>query len=398
MLSAQAYSFRQQSKLAISLSWIGGYTNVVAFMGCHTMVSHVTGSTTWFGQAVAGRHWGTAFFMGFILVTFWLGAVLSALMTEGARRRGWRSKYILPLAVEAVLLGFFAIGLEFFMKGVTWSGMGEVGGHSAMGLLLIGMGSMAMGIQNATITRVSGNVVRTTHLTGVMTDLGLESVQYFFWWRDKMRSRREGRRGRLIRVSARHPSFLRLALLGSIFGSFLLGAVVGTLAYSWQPDYAMAAPVLFLLFIVWMDWRKPIADTRELDLLGDPELRALGIVQAILPAGLGIYRVHPKLAGKESVVDFAGWVDRLPERWRVIILAITPLVRLSGNAAMDLEAAVNRLSAAGKKLILCGVVTKQYKELERSGLLEKIGAENVCPDLEFAVALGVEALRPGVAL
>src|SRR5687768_15151122 len=179
MLSAQAYSFRQQSKLAISLSWIGGYTNVVAFMSCHTMVSHVTGSTTWFGQAVAGRHWGTALFMAFILVTFWLGAVVSALMTEGARRRGWRSKYILPLAVEAVLLGLFAIGLEFFMAGVTWSGAGQVGGHSMMGLVLIGMGSMAMGLQNATITRVSGNVVRTTHLTGVITDLGLEGVQYF---------------------------------------------------------------------------------------------------------------------------------------------------------------------------------------------------------------------------
>ena len=53
MLSAQAYSFRQQSKLAISLSWIGGYTNVVAFVSCHTMVSNVTGSTTWFGQAAA---------------------------------------------------------------------------------------------------------------------------------------------------------------------------------------------------------------------------------------------------------------------------------------------------------------------------------------------------------
>jgi hypothetical protein len=256
---------------------------------------------------------------------------------------------------------------------------------------------MAMGLQNATITRVSGNVVRTTHLTGVLTDLGLESVQYFFWWRDKMRSRREGRRGRLMRVSVRHPSFLRLALLASIFGSFLFGVVAGTLAYTNAPQYAMAAPVLFLMLIVWMDWRKPIADARELDLMGDPELRALGIVQSLLPKELGIYRVHPKLANRESVVDFAGWVDRLPEHWRVVILALTPLVRVSGNAALDLDAAVDRLAAEGKRLILCGVVAKQYKELERAGLLGKIGAENVCPDLEFAVALGVEAVRARAA-
>src|SRR5688500_16814041 len=117
MLSAQAYSFRQKSKLAISLSWVGGYVNVVAFMGCHTMVSHVTGSTTWFGQAVAGRHWGAAAFMLLILGAFAAGAVLSALTTEGARRMGWRSKYILPLAVEALLLGVVAIGLDLLAAG-----------------------------------------------------------------------------------------------------------------------------------------------------------------------------------------------------------------------------------------------------------------------------------------
>jgi uncharacterized membrane protein YoaK (UPF0700 family) len=386
MLSAQAYSFRQKSKLAISLSWIGGYVNVVSLLACHTMVSHVTGSTTWFAEAVVGRQWGTAVFFGMVVLTFWLGAVMSALMTEGARRMGWQSKYILPLAVEAVLLGVLAIGLDLLAAGTIADAHG-------MGWWLIAAGSMAMGLQNATITRVSGNVVRTTHLTGVVTDLGLEGVQYFFWWRDKMRSRREGRRGRLLRLSRRHPSFLRLALLASIFGSFVFGVVAGTLAYSYATHYAMSAPVLFLMFIVWMDWRKPIADTRELDVMGDPELRALGIVHSILPKELGIYRVHPKLTNKESVVDFAAWVDRLPEHWRVIILAITPLVRVSGNAAMDLEAAIDRLHGKGKTLILCGVVSRQYKQLEKSGLLEKIGAENICPDLEFAVALGVEALR-----
>ncbi len=35
-----------------------------------------------------------------------------------------------------------------------------------------------MGLQNATITKISGAVIRTTHLTGVTTDLGIETVQY----------------------------------------------------------------------------------------------------------------------------------------------------------------------------------------------------------------------------
>src|SRR4051794_27316209 len=46
MLSARAYSFRQKSKLAISLSWVGGYTNVVLFLACGTFSSHMTGNAT----------------------------------------------------------------------------------------------------------------------------------------------------------------------------------------------------------------------------------------------------------------------------------------------------------------------------------------------------------------
>src|SRR4051812_28501924 len=110
MLSAQAYSFRQQARLAISLSWIGGFTNVVSLLACNQMSSHMTGETTMFGQAIAAGHWRAVGYLGFVLACFFVGAMLSALMTEGARRRGVRSKYILPMLVEAILLLTFAIG------------------------------------------------------------------------------------------------------------------------------------------------------------------------------------------------------------------------------------------------------------------------------------------------
>ena len=50
MLSARAYSFRQKSKLAISLSWIGGYANVVLFILCGAFSSHMTGNATQLGR------------------------------------------------------------------------------------------------------------------------------------------------------------------------------------------------------------------------------------------------------------------------------------------------------------------------------------------------------------
>jgi uncharacterized membrane protein YoaK (UPF0700 family) len=389
MLSAQAYSFRQKSKLAISLSWVGGYTNVVALMACHAMASHVTGSVTWFGQALAEGQWRAGAFLGFVVGMFFAGAALSAVMTEGARRRGIRSKYILPMLVEAFLLMVFALGVTFLQIGVLRDSRAVV-------WWMVGAASMAMGLQNATVTRISGNVVRTTHLTGVLTDLGLEGVQYLHWWRDKVRSRHWSRNGRLFRVSRRHPTVLRLALLASIFGSFLFGVVIGTWVFLRWPTLAMVPPILFLLWIVWVDRRTPIADTRELDLLGDPELKAYGIVHSLLPKELGIYRVGPHIQhrGAARPPDFQSWVERLPARWRVVILAMTPLVRLEPNALMDLDAAYERLRGERRRLIICGITPAQYKLLDGAGLVDKLGAENVCPDLEFAVAQGVGMLAP----
>jgi uncharacterized membrane protein YoaK (UPF0700 family) len=387
MLSATAYSFHQKSKLAISLSWVGGFTNVVALISCHATVSHMTGATTSFGEALAGGRFLAGAMFGFIVLSFFVGACLSGIMTEGARRRGVRSKYILPMLSEAILLLMFMVADQLLIAGKFSSGGWVL-------WWLVGSASMAMGLQNATITRISGSVVRTTHLTGVVTDLGLEWMQYLYWWRDKTRSRHWSRNGRLFKVSRRHPTMLRLLLLLSIFCSFLLGVMIGTLLYVRWPAYAMIAPIFFLLWIVWMDYRKPIADARELDLLGDPELKAYGILHSLLPKDLGIYRIGPHLQNhKVSDPDFQTWVDRLPARWKVVILAMTPLVRLSDNSLMALEDAYGRLRSAGRKLIICGITPAQYKRLDGAGIVDRLGAANVCPDLEFAVAQGIEMLE-----
>src|SRR5205823_5331358 len=104
MLSARAYSFRQKSKLAISLSWIGGYANVVLFLACGSFVSHMTGNSTQFARAIAASRLSDFTHFGLLILSFWLGAVSSAFMTESAQRRGVRSKYIFPMAAEGLLL------------------------------------------------------------------------------------------------------------------------------------------------------------------------------------------------------------------------------------------------------------------------------------------------------
>jgi uncharacterized membrane protein YoaK (UPF0700 family) len=396
MLSASAYSFRQKSRLAISLSWVAGYTNVITFIACAVVISHATGNVTHFGKALADRftRGGSsggganatreAVYFGGLVASFFFGAVVSACMTEGARRAGMRSKYILPMALQAALLTVLAVSLDYYTAGPT----------PFLFSFLTNVASFAMGLQNATITRVSGAVVRTTHLTGVVTDMGLEGVQLALWAWDKTRAKRPGRRGRVLSVSRRHPSVLRLALLTSIVGSFLFGVVAGTLAFHYLPQYALIVPVSFLLWIILVDWRKPIADVRELDLLSDPDHVGYGDLRSLLPPQLGIYRlVHHRRDTVHHAPDFQQWVDRLPRHWRVIILAVSPLTHFDTDEALDLLAAVQKLRVAHRDLVVCGVNRSQFKAMRNGGLVDYLGMENVCPDLDIAIARAMNRVQ-----
>src|SRR4051794_3336923 len=103
MLSARAYSFKQKSKLAVSLSWIGGYANAVLFLVCGGLfISNMSGNSTRFGETLANGAMREAGQFGLLILLFWFGAVASAFMTESAQRRGVRSKYILPMATEGL--------------------------------------------------------------------------------------------------------------------------------------------------------------------------------------------------------------------------------------------------------------------------------------------------------
>jgi len=389
MLSARAYSFRQKSRLAISLSWVAGYTNVITFLLCGgVVVSHTTGNVTHFGEAFAHGDLRATSYFGFLFLAFLVGAMASAFMTETALRRSLRSKYILPIAVQVFLLLLLSIGLNLH-QGVdlSWEKAMASGDHLWALYWMTGVASLAMGLQNATITKVSGAVIRTTHLTGVTTDFGIEIVQLYLWWYDKITAGGADRWRRLIVVSRRHPSAQRAVLLVSIIGSFLLGAVLGTWSYHWRPTYALGLPVAFLCFIIYKDWRTPIADVKELDLLADPELAAAGIVKSMLPPGLGIYRLsHHRRDQAHGAPDFQNWAERLPRHWRVVILALSPLTRLDSNSFIDLASAVQKLHEQDRDLVLCGVTPIQFREMEKSDLPNVLDPDNLCPDMEFAIA------------
>ncbi len=386
MFVAQAHSFAQQARLAITLAWVAGYTNLVTILACGHVTSHMSGVTSELGRDLAEGTWCTAGSALFLLGVFVLGAFVSGVSTEVGRRRGWDSVYVVPMIIEAALLGGFAVLLG------THAGEGAAGW---MHYLLLGLAASAMGVQNATITRISSGVVRTTHVTGVVTDLGLELAQVLLSFRGD--ARHTGKAQGVGGVGGWHvlslrPALKRLALLASILGSFALGAGLGTLAYEHAASLAMLVPVLFLVWIIFQDLRRPIAELEAAELLAE---QGLG-----LPAGLAVYQARPDRhhragkggAGQQRLPDLVAWADRLPEGTRVAVLDLAAIERIDANSALVMRAARARLAEREVELLLAGITVGQFDEICRAAPGEWLEAEDVCPDLELAIAKGMNLL------
>jgi uncharacterized membrane protein YoaK (UPF0700 family) len=164
---AQAHSFTQKARLAVTLAWVAGYVNIVGIVVCGRAVSHVTGTVSAFGKDVADGDWGLLSASGWLLWWFLVGAFSSGLATDIARRRRWKSIYVLPMAVEAVVLSAFALTIA--LEGAPQVEGGEVLTGGAF-LAATGFACFAMGLQNATITRISGGGGGTPHLSRGGTD------------------------------------------------------------------------------------------------------------------------------------------------------------------------------------------------------------------------------------
>ena len=250
MFLAEAHSFQQQSRLAITLAWVAGYVNVIGVVVCGVAVSHVTGTVSALGREVGAGEWDLLKVAGWLLLWFLLGATVSGLAIGAARSRGWRSVYVVPMAIEALALAGFGVlvaqrGAATAIDSPLATGAFDSGQWSAAALACL-----AMGLQNATITSISGGVVRTTHVTGVLTDVGIELA--------RLLGRGNGDASPVRDSASSGESLRRLALLASILGSFLFGAGIAAAAMPRLGAFAMAPPVAFLLFVILQDFMRPI--------------------------------------------------------------------------------------------------------------------------------------------
>ena len=139
---------------AMLLAGNAGFVNAVGLGFFHAPVSHMSGAVSHLGLDLARRSWGDAASTSLIFVGFLLGALASGVLIGASRLVPGRS-YGTALMAEGFLL---ALSTWLLAIGSKWA---------------LPLAAAALGLQNAMASSYCGFLIRTTHVTGTVTDIGV---------------------------------------------------------------------------------------------------------------------------------------------------------------------------------------------------------------------------------
>lgn len=212
--------------LAVLLAFVAGAVNAGGFFAIGLYTSHMTGIVSALADNLAIGAAAVAVQLAAMLTAFVAGAAASAILINWARRADPGRQYALPLAFEGVLILVF----------------GALGAMTPDKALFVPVGAVllcfVLGLQNATITKISGARMRTTHLTGMVTDIGIELGKALF-----AATGGAGAAGAVV------PDWAKLGLLVRIAGMFFLGGLSGALAFA-SIGFWFVLPLAGLLFLI----------------------------------------------------------------------------------------------------------------------------------------------------
>ncbi|OVZ60609.1 hypothetical protein CDO44_07725 [Pigmentiphaga sp. NML080357] len=214
--------------LAYYLAFVAGAVNAGGFLAVQQYTSHMSGILSSMADHLAlGAV--AVFLQGMAaLLSFVLGAATSAMLINFGRRSRLASEFALPLLLEGLLLLCFGL-LGGNLEQFRWLAV------PATVMLLC----YIMGLQNAIITKMSRAEIRTTHVTGMVTDIGIELGKLFYW---------------NVSAAAEPGHFVRadrskLKMLGMLVGLFFVGGVGGALSFSYF-GFVSTVPLAVLLAVL----------------------------------------------------------------------------------------------------------------------------------------------------
>lgn len=225
---------RSNRHLARYLAFVAGAANAGGFLAVRQYTSHMSGVVSAMADNFALGSLSLVARGLAAVLSFLLGAFVTTLGIRWARSRALESEYALPLLGEAGLLVVFGLTGHIF-----------TGGHVMGTVMLL---CFTMGLQNAIVTKLSNAVIRTTHLTGMVTDIGIAL-------------------GRLATLQSDEDSqteLTKMRLLASLIAMFFFGGTIGALGFK-HVGFLFTLPLAAILIVLAVmpivdDMRRAVAN------------------------------------------------------------------------------------------------------------------------------------------
>jgi uncharacterized membrane protein YoaK (UPF0700 family) len=212
-------------KLGAVLAFVAGAANAGGFLAVGQYTSHMTGMLSSIADnLMLGQLTLVVAAIG-ALLAFLCGAMTTAILVNWGLRRGLRSAYGLPLLLESAAL------LLFGLSGAAMNAYAPLFLPLTVVLLCF-----IMGLQNAVITKISRAEIRTTHVTGLVTDIGIEL-------------------GKLLYVNARADSApvlanrQKLRIHSLLVGCFFAGGLFGAFGFKYA-GFVTTVPLAIALWVL----------------------------------------------------------------------------------------------------------------------------------------------------
>ena len=226
-LTGRKRSLDANRQLGLVLAFVAGAANAGGFLAVAQYTSHMTGIVSAMADHLALGEF-RAYLTGFgALLSFMGGAACSAILVNFGRQHRLHSEFALPLVLEALLLLCF---------GFLGEQLSRIAGlFVPMTVMLL---SFIMGLQNALVTKISRAEIRTTHVTGLVTDIGIELGKAIYG----------------LGAQADHPTPVRangarMRILLTLAVSFFLGGVLGAWGFKHLGYVATVPLALVLIFL-----------------------------------------------------------------------------------------------------------------------------------------------------
>jgi uncharacterized membrane protein YoaK (UPF0700 family) len=208
-------------QLARYLAFVAGATNAGGFLAVRQYTSHMTGIISAMADNLALGSFAAALSGVGAVISFLGGAITTSVLIRWAREHAPETQYALPLALESGLLVVFGV------TGKTFAGGRLLG--------TVALLCFTMGLQNAMITKLSDAVIRTTHLTGMVTDIGIEVGRMLL----------PERGGDL----SKKADVGKVVLLSSLISLFFVGGIIGALGFK-HIGFSFTLPLAAILLLI----------------------------------------------------------------------------------------------------------------------------------------------------